>query len=979
MNKLLNRIPFRVIFIVPLTLLIITAVSLTWYISFLNSKNAVRQLASDLHTQVSDRITQHLNSFLSIPPMINNINMNALKMKQINLNNIDNLQEYFIEQIKLFKEIVSSGIATESREYISSAGNLNEIKDGYAISTKKNNFAFDIFSVVPPVNNKITDLQPVYKKWASYPVYDARLRPFYQKAKQAGKQSWTDVYLYIADVAGIDAVVPIYKGKVFQGVLFTSLMLNSISRFIRTIDISENGSIFITDRKGLIIATSSPRKYYDTRIKNRLLYVERNGDPLMKETINYLNSKFGSLTGVPDKYPFYFEFSGEKQFGRVVSYKDKYGLDWLIFTVIPEKDFMNQIYNGNQNTIILVIFLLFLFIIIATIIILVITRPIILLTQSTKEFAEGNLSKRVQVNRNDEIGELGSSFNYMADQLQSSFSLLQASEEKFKKLFDISPLATIILDAESKKIMSANPAFEKTFEYEVSEMLGKTALDLNIITQNDRDIFGSSVELEGKMEANETYFTSKSGKRIEAIAYLIPIIIDGKNYHIGMSVDITKLKRTEEELRKLNEELDSRVKSRTLELEKLNTELEIILKGISDGITAQDGRENLIYANDRAAKIVGFDNAEEFLKAPISEVMNKFIVWDESGKPLSVADLPGRMAFSGQIVAETILKFKVLATGEEKWSIVSASPIFDENGSVLMVINTFRDITQIKDVESDLVKTIDELKTTQSMLVQSEKMASLGILTAGIAHEINNPINYINASIHGLNNIINDIMGLLEKYGSISLGNCSTKLKEIADYKEKIEFNEIAEGIRILTTNIEIGVSRTSEIVKGLKTFSRNDEGSKGSFDINTNIDLTLMLLNNQLGNINIIREYGILPEIMCYSGKINQVFMNLLSNSIDSIKCKEELTENEEIKIRTEIVNENWVKIKISDTGTGIPTGIQNNIFEPFFTTKDVGKGTGLGLAITLGIIKNHNGQIMVQNNIENGVTFTLLLPVKE
>jgi two-component system NtrC family sensor kinase len=288
--------------------------------------------------------------------------------------------------------------------------------------------------------------------------------------------------------------------------------------------------------------------------------------------------------------------------------------------------------------------------------------------------------------------------------------------------------------------------------------------------------------------------------------------------------------------------------------------------------------------------------------------------------------------------------------------------------------------TELEVTNEELNQTIDELKTAQAMLVQSEKMASLGILTAGIAHEINNPINYINASIIGLNNIINDILSLVRNYEKINQENCNEKIKEIEVFKKQIEYNDLIDGISILTKNIEIGVKRTSEIVKGLNTFSRSDDGSKYSFDINTNIDLTLMLLHNQFDDyITINRQYGQIPEIMCYPGKINQVFMNLLSNSIDSIISKPEKNGSDEILIKTSLENANCIKIEICDSGIGIPEKILNNIFEPFFTTKDVGKGTGLGLAISTGIIKNHKGQIKVRNNQEKGVTFTILLPVKD
>jgi PAS domain S-box-containing protein len=328
-----------------------------------------------------------------------------------------------------------------------------------------------------------------------------------------------------------------------------------------------------------------------------------------------------------------------------------------------------------------------------------------------------------------------------------------------------------------------------------------------------------------------------------------------------------------------------------------------------------------------------------------------------------------------------------------------------ENGKAIELVGVMVDITSQKLAEAELkeindeldnrvnlrtielelinkkhIQKIEELKNAHIMLVQAEKMASLGVLTAGIAHEINNPINYINASIYGLNNITEDILCLIDKYEQINLENFHEKQIEIEGFRNQIDFNELKEGLKVLTGNIIIGINRTSEIVNGLNTFSRSDDTNKYPFDINNNIDLTLRLLQSQFsGLIKINRQYGDIPNIMCFSGKINQVFMNLLSNAIDSIKSKKQLTDGEEIVIRTSHADENHIRVEITDTGPGIPKDIQGRIFEPFFTTKTVGKGTGLGLAITSSIIKNHNGKIEIQSNPVKGCTFIILLPIKE
>ncbi len=283
----------------------------------------------------------------------------------------------------------------------------------------------------------------------------------------------------------------------------------------------------------------------------------------------------------------------------------------------------------------------------------------------------------------------------------------------------------------------------------------------------------------------------------------------------------------------------------------------------------------------------------------------------------------------------------------------------------------------------ELQQALDELKAAQTQLVQSEKMASLGVLTAGIAHEINNPVNFIGASARGLRKILRHIENVLEQYGQINPDNALEELERINQFKQELEFDDLLDGLEELTANIHLGAERTAEIVKGLRTFSRLDEVEKKLADIHENLDSTLALLRNQYkGTITIRKDYGDVPPIMCYPGKLNQVFINILANAIDAIKRKEGPSAAEEIRIKTSLVDKEdkrFVTIEFIDTGPGIPEQIQNRIFEPFFTTKDVGKGTGLGLSISLGIIESHGGTIKVESTPGKGANFRICLPLQQ
>jgi signal transduction histidine kinase len=258
-------------------------------------------------------------------------------------------------------------------------------------------------------------------------------------------------------------------------------------------------------------------------------------------------------------------------------------------------------------------------------------------------------------------------------------------------------------------------------------------------------------------------------------------------------------------------------------------------------------------------------------------------------------------------------------------------------------------------------------------------MASLGQLTAGIAHEINNPINFISIGIKGLEKNFKSFMRVIEKYESIDANTPKEKiaeaLTEIETMKQAIRYDEVKGFIHGLMDDIKLGADRTAEIIQGLRSFSRLNEAEYKAADIHEGLDATLVLLRTKTkDNIEIIKEYDPdLPIINCNPGQLNQVFMNILTNAIEAIEMKTTTGPNQ-IRITTENKKDKIV-IRIIDSGIGIPKGIVEKIFDPFFTTKEVGKGTGLGLSISFGIIKKHNGQIEVSSS-ESGTEFAISLP---
>ncbi len=274
---------------------------------------------------------------------------------------------------------------------------------------------------------------------------------------------------------------------------------------------------------------------------------------------------------------------------------------------------------------------------------------------------------------------------------------------------------------------------------------------------------------------------------------------------------------------------------------------------------------------------------------------------------------------------------------------------------------------------NELQETLQKLQNTQKQLVQSEKMASIGILTAGIAHEINNPINFISSGTIGLEmeieSLISAINEYAESYEGLSISEGNSLIEEI---DKKYNVGKSMQNIPKLINSIRTGVERTTNIIKGLRIFSRLDDENKTLTNIDDLIGSALTILHNKYKNrIEVTTRFCERSEIYCYPGKLGQLFLNILMNAIQAI-------ENEgTIDIETQYLEEtNELVVTISDSGVGIPHEVQHRIFDPFFTTKPVGQGTGLGLAIVHGIVNDHNGSIKVQSQVGKGTTFTISLP---
>ena len=381
--------------------------------------------------------------------------------------------------------------------------------------------------------------------------------------------------------------------------------------------------------------------------------------------------------------------------------------------------------------------------------------------------------------------------------------------------------------------------------------------------------------------------------------------------------------------------------------------------------------------------------------------------------------VPVRQAFQrcvdkGQpLTEEEHLTFKEA----EVWLMSTFNPLRHVNGHIHRIVGTAFDITRLKKTQAalqvalqeseyqscllrqsemaikekadQLEHTLQELTRTQARLVQTEKMSSLGQLVAGVAHEINNPVNFIYGNLNHANRYTQELLELVNLYQH----HYPNPVAAIEAKAEEMDVDFLVEDLPKLMSSMKMGADRIQKIVVSLRTFSRMDEAEMKAVNIHDGIDSTLMILQNRLkpkGDrppITIRQAYGDLPLIECYAGQLNQVFMNILSNAIDALEDSLDREASNPcsnfiptITIQTRLLDTDWVEIAIADNGPGIPSEVQQRLFDPFFTTKPVGKGTGMGLSISYQIVaERHGGILDCKSTVGQGTQFMVQIPLHQ
>ena len=513
--------------------------------------------------------------------------------------------------------------------------------------------------------------------------------------------------------------------------------------------------------------------------------------------------------------------------------------------------------------------------------------------------------------------------------------------------------STIVITDQEGKILYVNRKFSQVTGYSAQEAVGRTPSMLKSGRQAPelyRELWETITA--GREWHGEFLNRRKDGTLFWESAQISPVADPNGvlTHFLGVKEDITSRKDAERELLKSQAELvlkHEQLGSLFRQVEQAKREWEQTMDCVDDMVAMVDGAGTVRRCNRALV---------EFAGCPYPKLLSSDWLSLLRGAGLDVDSLKGG---SGELFHEP----------SRRWFTLNTYPYGGGGGEVIML----HDLTEIKEVSQELAHAYRELKDTHSQLLQQEKMASIGQLAAGVAHEINNPMGFISSNLGSMGKYLERLEQFLElQSAALSEVASPELLEELGQARRKFKVDYMLADAKSLLAESQDGAQRVRGIVQNLKSFSRVDDAQASYVDINECLESTVTIAWNELKyKTTLIRDYGELPAVKCLPQQLNQVFLNLLVNAAHAIETRGEVT----IGTRRE---GGEVAIAIRDTGCGIPDEIRGRIFEPFFTTKEVGKGTGLGLSISYDIIKKHNGSIEVESRPGEGTTFTVRLPIE-
>ncbi|MCC3445982.1 MULTISPECIES: PAS domain S-box protein [unclassified Microcoleus] len=601
---------------------------------------------------------------------------------------------------------------------------------------------------------------------------------------------------------------------------------------------------------------------------------------------------------------------------------------------------------------------------------------------------------------------------------------LQRAQQFMESVLKTIPVGVVAKEAKELRFVLWNPAAETLLGFSAAEVMGKNDYDFfpteqaDLFTAKDREVLdsGQMVEI-----AEEDIQTGQGESRIFHTKKTAILDADGTpQYLLAVTEDITDRKLAEIALRRSSAQLKQQADREkllniltaqirnSLDFDSIVTvavqEIRAFLKidRCNFAWYREDGEEPFweIIKESRHPQLpdlTGPYRASDF--GPVGEqILHMEIVrlddvetvadpaWKQTIRGMgyqSVLAIP-MQALSGVMSAITCCNSNVV----RPWSDSEVELLQAITVQLAIALNQADLYAQTRNKARELEQTLLQLTSAQSQLIQSEKMSSLGQLVAGVAHEINNPVNFIYGNLSHANEYTQDLLHLIELYQNYY----PDPVPEIQQEVEAIELEFLMDDLPKLLSSMKVGADRIQLIVASLRTFSRMDEAEMKAVNIHDGIDSTLMILQHRVKakpnypEIEVIKEYGQLPLVECYAGQLNQVFMNILSNALDALEERdarlsvEQMRENpSSIRIWTEMPKPDRILVRIADNGPGMTETVRNQLFNPFFTTKPVGKGTGMGLSISYQIVTDrHNGSLKCTSAPGEGAQFAIEIPLK-
>jgi PAS domain S-box-containing protein len=746
--------------------------------------------------------------------------------------------------------------------------------------------------------------------------YDQSHTQWWQVAYSGGKGQGYVSDLVYDEALGfhvLDVAVPILDDAQKEAVGAVNVRLRSDELFkaIQEVRIGERGHAMLLNTVGrpLICPVLSPDKHTVNAALMKQITQPTAGWVVAED------DSHGARNAIVGFAPIQFPIPlAPESFGGV-------GVDWIAFVRQDPKETYAPLNQLVWRVSLGAVFVFLLMLLAGRFLARRIVRPIQTLQEGAALLGRGELDHRLNIATGDEIEKLADTFNQMATSLRQHTEGLEhavarrtrdlrESQERYKILFDEAADSVIMVNP-GGGIIAVNRRQEVVLKYPEEQLVGRRFIDL-ILPKYQASVIAQIQEiLKGadKTPTLEVKVFDRAGRPVPMELDLTGIGTGTMIYIMVQLRDITERKALEQQLQEYSEALEVKVQDRTREIAETKTYLENLLENANDVIYTLDLEQRFTYVNSKI-EVWGY-RKEDLLGRPYLSLMSR----RHRGKRLrSTLDIGTKQAYEVEIVTKE---------GELRNALVSVSPLQDNGGRIVGVLGIARDIT--------------EKKRLEQQVLSSEKLASIGKLAAGVAHEINNPLG-----------------GILNCLYNLRKGHLSPQRE------------------REYLTSMEDGLRRVQKIVRQLLDFSQQHEPELSPTEVNPLIERVLMLTNYAFEGtgVGLRRELGgELPLLMADRHMLEQVLMNLILNAVQAIKG------NGVVTVRSG-TDGTWCTIEVEDTGCGIPPDVLPKIFDPFFTTKGQGEGTGLGLSVSLGIVERHGGAIAVKSQVGHGTTFIVKLP---